>query len=94
MEEVAASHFPGEREGSHFQFSNRNKQGICLDMDHPKAEIFQRLVRESDVFLTNLRKTQNKTGYRLQDPAGINPISFMRAFQDLARRAIKQYGSF
>jgi len=62
-------------EGLPFQFSNRNKKGICLDTDHPKGrEIFERLVRESDVFLTNLRKsTKTRLGIDYNTLRGINP---------------------
>lgn len=61
-------------EGLPFQFSNRNKKGICLAMDHPKGrEIFERLVSESDVFLTNLRKsTKTKLGIDYKTLRGIN----------------------
>jgi len=45
-------------EGFPFQITNRNKKGICLDIKHKKGrEIFQRLIKEADVFLTNLRKS-------------------------------------
>ena len=62
-------------EGLPFQFSNRNKKGICLDMDHPKGrEIFQRLVRESRCLPDEPAKEhQNKTGYRLQHPEEHKP---------------------
>jgi formyl-CoA transferase len=41
-----------------FQISNRNKKGIYLDIEKEKGrEIFHRLVKEADVFLTNLRKS-------------------------------------
>jgi crotonobetainyl-CoA:carnitine CoA-transferase CaiB-like acyl-CoA transferase len=62
-------------EGLPFQFSNRNKKGICLGLHDPKGrEIFHRLIRESDVFLTNLRKsTKTKLGIDYQTLRGINP---------------------
>ena len=39
-----------------FEASNRNKKGICLDIRQKRGrEIFDRLIRQADVFLTNLR---------------------------------------
>ncbi len=41
-----------------FDASNRNKKGICLDIKQKKGrEVFDRLVKDADVFLTNLRKS-------------------------------------
>ncbi len=41
-----------------FEFSNRNKRCIHLDIKKKKGrEVFEKLVKEADVFLTNLRKT-------------------------------------
>jgi len=41
-----------------FGVSNRNKRGICLDIKKQKGrDIFHRLIKKSDVFLTNLRKS-------------------------------------
>ena len=41
-----------------FEFSNRNKKGIYLDIKQQKGrEIFEKLVKNTDVFLTNLRKS-------------------------------------
>jgi formyl-CoA transferase len=41
-----------------FEGSNRNKRGICIDLKREEGrEIFHRLAREADVFVTNLRKT-------------------------------------
>jgi crotonobetainyl-CoA:carnitine CoA-transferase CaiB-like acyl-CoA transferase len=45
-------------EGVVFEAANRNKRGICLDIERPEGrEIFSRLAAGADVFLTNLRKT-------------------------------------
>lgn len=45
-------------EGFPFQFTNRNKKGIWLDIKHDKGrEIFHRLIDGADIFLTNLRKS-------------------------------------
>ncbi len=40
------------------EVSNRNKRGICLDIKTEKGrQVFDRLVKGADVFLTNLRKS-------------------------------------
>jgi crotonobetainyl-CoA:carnitine CoA-transferase CaiB-like acyl-CoA transferase len=58
-----------------FQISNRNKKGICLDIKKEKGrEIFHALVREADVFLTNLRKTTKASmGLDYENISRINP---------------------
>jgi CoA:oxalate CoA-transferase len=44
-----------------FEVSNRNKRNICLDIKKPQGrEIFDRLVKSADVFMTNLRKSTKK----------------------------------
>jgi len=44
-----------------FEASNRNKKGICLDIQKKKGrEIFDRLIQGADVFLTNLRSSTKK----------------------------------
>jgi crotonobetainyl-CoA:carnitine CoA-transferase CaiB-like acyl-CoA transferase len=55
--------------------SNRNKRGIYLDiMKENGREVFHRLLREADVFLTNLRKsTKKKMGIDYQTLSKINP---------------------
>jgi crotonobetainyl-CoA:carnitine CoA-transferase CaiB-like acyl-CoA transferase len=41
-----------------FEASNRNKRGMCLDIKHEKGRaIFDRLAKDADVFVTNLRKS-------------------------------------
>lgn len=41
-----------------FEVSNRNKRSICLDIKKKQGrEIFNRLIKETDVFLTNLRQS-------------------------------------
>ncbi len=58
-----------------FEIANRNKQSICLDI-HTKSgrEIFNQLVKETDVFLTNLRKsTKFKIGIDYETLSKINP---------------------
>jgi len=58
-----------------FQISNRNKKGIHLDIEKEKGrEILHRLVREADVFLTNLRKsTKAKLGIDYESLRQVNP---------------------
>jgi CoA:oxalate CoA-transferase len=58
-----------------FQISNRNKKGICLDIKKEKGrEILHRLVKEADVFLTNLRKsTKASMGLDYATISRINP---------------------
>lgn len=41
-----------------FEVANRNKKNICIDIKtDPGREIFNRLIRDADVFMTNLRKS-------------------------------------
>ncbi len=58
-----------------YDFSNRNKRGITLNIKNPKGrEIFNKLLEKSDVFLTNLRKsTKKKLGIDYDSIAKINP---------------------
>ncbi len=47
--------------GTMFEATNRNKKGIYLDIENGKGRnIFNRLVKDADVFLTNLRKSTKK----------------------------------
>jgi crotonobetainyl-CoA:carnitine CoA-transferase CaiB-like acyl-CoA transferase len=58
-----------------FQISNRNKKGIYLDIEKEKGrEILHCLVKEADVFLTNLRKsTKAKLGIDYDSLRPVNP---------------------
>jgi crotonobetainyl-CoA:carnitine CoA-transferase CaiB-like acyl-CoA transferase len=58
-----------------FEASNRNKRGICLDIKKEKGRvIFNRLVTDADVFLTNLRKsTKVKLGLDYGTLSQLNP---------------------
>jgi crotonobetainyl-CoA:carnitine CoA-transferase CaiB-like acyl-CoA transferase len=58
-----------------FQISNRNKKGIYLDIEKEKGrKILHRLVKEADVFLTNLRKsTKAKLGIDYDSLRPVNP---------------------
>ena len=62
-------------EGFPFQFTNRNKRGIWLDIKVEKGrEVFHRLIKEADVFLTNLRKsTKVALGIDYETLCQINP---------------------
>jgi crotonobetainyl-CoA:carnitine CoA-transferase CaiB-like acyl-CoA transferase len=57
------------------EISNRNKKGICLDIKTEKGmAILHQLVKEADVFLTNLRKsTKEKLGIDYAALSKINP---------------------
>ncbi|MBT3226166.1 MAG: CoA transferase [Deltaproteobacteria bacterium] len=57
------------------EVSNRNKKNICLDINTEAGrEILHRLVKEADVFMTNLRKTtKSKLGVDYQTLSKINP---------------------
>lgn len=58
-----------------FQISNRNKKGIYLDIRGEKGRaVFDRLIKNADVFLTNLRKsTKKKLGIDYTTVSRINP---------------------
>jgi crotonobetainyl-CoA:carnitine CoA-transferase CaiB-like acyl-CoA transferase len=67
---------PGQNDWSFlFELSNRNKKGICLDIQTPQGrEILDRLVKTADVFLTNLRNsTKPKLGIDYESLKKINP---------------------
>lgn len=58
-----------------FQISSRNKKGICLDIETDEGrEILHKLIKASDVFLTNLRKS-TKANMKIDYPSisKINP---------------------
>ncbi len=57
-----------------FEVSNRNKRNICLDIKTKKGmEILHRLVKEADVFMTNLRKpTKAKLGVDYEEIRKVN----------------------
>jgi len=70
-----------------FQISNRNKKGIYLDIEKEKGrEILHRLVKEADVFVTNLRKsTKAKLGIDYDNLRPVNPRIITPTSQDMAR---------
>ena len=61
-------------ESAMFQFSNRNKRSICMDIESAEGRrILERLVARTDVFLTNLRQsTKKKLGIDYQTLSGLN----------------------
>lgn len=61
-------------ESAMFQFSNRNKRSICLDINPPEGRrILERLVARADVFLTNLRlSTKKQLGIDYETLKGLN----------------------
>ncbi len=58
-----------------FDFSNRNKKGIYLDITSEKGRsIFHRLLKKADVFITNLRQSTKPTlGIDYESIRQINP---------------------
>ncbi len=62
-------------ESAMFQFSNRNKRSICLDINPAKGRhVFEQLLESADVFLTNLRpSTKKKLGIDYEALRGLNP---------------------
>lgn len=58
-----------------FEFSNRNKRGIWLDIRREEGrEVFRRLIQGADVFLTNLRRsTKKRLGIDYATLSRINP---------------------
>ena len=74
--EASGIRFPMENgQGLVFEFTNRNKRGIWLDIKHAKGrEVFHRLIKEADVFLTNLREsTKLALGIEYEALCKINP---------------------
>ncbi len=59
-----------------FEVSNRNKKGVCLDIKTEKGrEVFNRLIKWTDVFLTNLRpSTKTELGIDYQSLVKVNPL--------------------
>jgi len=62
-------------ESAMFQSSNRGKKGIGVDIGSSKGrEVFHRLIRKADVFLTNIRKsTKRKLKIDYESLSAINP---------------------
>lgn len=69
---------PGEHPWNrHYTFNNseRNKQGITLDIRHPEARAaFNELVRDCDIFATNYTpRAVHQLGLTFEELKGINP---------------------
>ncbi|MDT5008621.1 MAG: hypothetical protein QOH57_238 [Mycobacterium sp.] len=58
-----------------FEFCNRNKRGICLDVETDRGrEVFERLVRWAEVYITNqLPRVRRKLHTEPADLMAINP---------------------
>jgi crotonobetainyl-CoA:carnitine CoA-transferase CaiB-like acyl-CoA transferase len=65
----------GNGDSAMFEASNRNKRGICIDIKKQEGrEIFDRLAKQADVFVTNLRKsTKVKMGIDYGTLSRLNP---------------------
>jgi crotonobetainyl-CoA:carnitine CoA-transferase CaiB-like acyl-CoA transferase len=65
----------GNGDSAMFEASNRNKRGICLDIKKQEGrEIFDRLAKQADVFVTNLRKsTKVRMGIDYGTLSRLNP---------------------
>jgi len=70
-----------------FDASNRNKKSICLDIKQKKGrEVFDRLIKDADVFLTNLRKsTKAERGLDYATISKLNP--------DIIYASVSGYGT-
>jgi crotonobetainyl-CoA:carnitine CoA-transferase CaiB-like acyl-CoA transferase len=85
------------RESIIFEASNRNKKGICLDIKKKKGrEIFERLIQEADVFLTNLRgSTKQQLNIDYETVAEINPQIIYAGVSGYGRRgSMRDLGAF
>ena len=66
----------------YFQALNRGKRSLALDLKHPKGrEVFLRLARDADVFLTNFRPgVGERLGIGYKEVSQVNPrIIYTRA---------------
>jgi len=85
------------RESIIFEASNRNKKGICLDIKKKKGrEIFERLIQEADVFLTNLRgSTKQQLNIDYETVSEINPQIIYAGVSGYGRRgSMRDLGAF
>ena len=59
----------------YFQALNRGKRSLAIDLKHPKGrEVFLRLARDADVFLTNFRAgVGERLGIGYKDVSQVNP---------------------
>jgi crotonobetainyl-CoA:carnitine CoA-transferase CaiB-like acyl-CoA transferase len=67
--------YQGGQYSPHFQAYNRNKRSLALDLkDAPDRELFDRLIRQADVFIQNFRPgTAERLGTGVKRLQEINP---------------------
>lgn len=80
-----------------FQFTNRGKQSVAIDIKHPEGrELLYRLAAECDVFLTNFRPdARSRLGIEYEDIRKHNPkIVYVRGSGYGARGPDRQRGGY
>jgi crotonobetainyl-CoA:carnitine CoA-transferase CaiB-like acyl-CoA transferase len=80
-----------------FEFSNRNKRGICLDLATPEGRgVLDRLVAQADVLVTNLRTgSLPKLGLDYDALARTNPRIIQVAVSGFGSRGpLRNHGGF
>jgi crotonobetainyl-CoA:carnitine CoA-transferase CaiB-like acyl-CoA transferase len=80
-----------------FEASNRNKKGLCLDIQQPEGRrIFNRLIEQADVFLTNLRNsTKTELGIDYETLSRYNPRIIYAGVSGYGTRGpMKDLGAF
>lgn len=85
---VAESDFSlKNKESLIFDASNRNKKSMCLDIKQKRGrEVFNQLIKDADVFLTNLRKsTRARMGLDYGSISKLNP--------DIVYASVSGYGT-
>ena len=80
-----------------FQFTNRGKQSVAIDLKHPDGrELVYKLAQECDVFLTNFRPdARGRLGIEYEDIRRHNPkIIYVRGSGYGARGPDRQCGGY
>ncbi len=80
-----------------FQFTNRGKQSVAIDIKHPQGrDLIYRLASQCDVFLTNFRPdARNRLGIEYEDIRKHNPsIVYVRGSGYGARGPDRQRGGY
>jgi crotonobetainyl-CoA:carnitine CoA-transferase CaiB-like acyl-CoA transferase len=76
----------GQPESPPFDLDNRGKRSVVVDLATPEGiEIVDRLVRDADVFLTNLRP-------EAVERLGLGPDRLLRDFPQLVYASVSGYG--
>jgi crotonobetainyl-CoA:carnitine CoA-transferase CaiB-like acyl-CoA transferase len=76
----------GQPESPPFDLDNRGKRSVVVDLATPEGtEIVERLVRDADVFLTNLRP-------EAVERLGLGPDRLLRDFPQLVYASVSGYG--